>query len=175
MGQRTVLSRQVATALNTFVRDFVVRQAVGEDAGPLAALIHRAFEDYRGRLIPPSGAHAETSASLVAAMGKGAAFLAEAQGGLIACIFAELRSDRIYLGRLAVDPAHRRAGLGAVMLAEAERYARRQGVGRLKLGVRLVLSDNIVLFQKVGFEIVGQRSHPGFSVPTYHVMEKQLP
>jgi phosphinothricin acetyltransferase len=107
-------------------------------------------------------------------MAKGAAFLAEAEAAPVACIFAEVRPDRVYIGRLAVDQACRGAGLGAAMLAEVERFARTQGVPCLELGVRLVLADNISLFQKVGFKIVGQRSHPGFNVPTYHVMEKRL-
>lgn len=160
--------------LKSAVRGIVMRQAASADAPALAGLIHRAFEAYRGHLVPPSGAHAETPASLAAAMAKGAAFLAEAGTGSVACIFAEVRQDRVYIGRLAVDPACRGAGLGAAMLAEAERFARTQKVPCMELGVRLVLTDNISLFQKVGFKIVGQRSHPGFAVPTYHVMEKRL-
>jgi ribosomal protein S18 acetylase RimI-like enzyme len=152
----------------------VLRPAVAADAAALADLIHRAFAGYVGRLTPPSGAHAETPETLAAAMGKGAAFLAEVSGAPIACIFAELRPDRVYIGRLAVDPSRRRLGLAVSLLAEAERFARARGMGCLELGVRLVLTDNISLFQKVGFEIVGQRSHPGFTVPTYHVMEKRL-
>lgn len=151
-----------------------IRQAQPADGAALADLIHRAFAGYLGKLVPPSGAHAETPESLAAAMGKGAAFLAEAGATPIACIFAEIRPDRVYVGRLAVDPGRRRSGLGERMLAEAERLARERGVTRLELGVRLVLHDNISLFQKVGFKIIGQKSHPGFTVPTFHVMEKRL-
>lgn len=140
----------------------------------LVDLIHRAFEPYRGVLVPDSGAHAETAATLAASLGKDAAFRALLDGRLVGCVFAERRPDRVYLGRLAVDPACRGQGIGAALLAAVEAYARAEGVGVIELGVRLVLADNIRLFQRAGFVIIRQESHNGFDVPTYHVMEKAL-
>ena len=140
----------------------------------LADLIHRAFEPYRGVLVPDSGAHAETVATLAAALRRGAAFRALLDGRLVGCVFAERRPDRVYLGRLAVDPACRGQGIGASLLAAVEAYAKSEGVGLIELGVRLVLLDNIRLFQRAGFVIIRQDSHRGFDLPTYHVMEKIL-
>jgi GNAT superfamily N-acetyltransferase len=152
----------------------IIDRAEPADCPALADLIHRAFEPYRGVLVPDSGAHAETAATLAAALVKGAAFRAFRDETLIGCIFAERRPDRVYLGRLAVDPARRGQGVGWALLAAVEGYAREVGAPRLELGVRLVLADNIRLFQRAGYVITGQASHPGFDVPTYHVMEKEL-
>jgi GNAT superfamily N-acetyltransferase len=152
----------------------LIEPAEASHCPDLVDLIHRAFAAYRGKLVPESGAHAETVETLVAALAKGAAFRAHLGGRLVGCIFAERRPDRVYLGRLAVDPAWRGQGVGAALLAAAEAYARDLDAPALELGVRLVLLDNIRLFQRAGFVITAQRSHPGFVEPTYHVMEKRL-
>lgn len=140
----------------------------------LAALIHRAFAGYRGVLVPDSGAHGETPDTLAAALLRGRAYRAVMDGEPVGCLFTETCPDRIYLGRLAVDPAWRRRGIGQALMAAAEVDARAAGMPRMELGVRLMLHDNIRLFQRAGYVITGQRSHPGFAAPTYHVMEKRL-
>ena len=43
---------------------FVLQPAGAADIPVLLHLIHAAFEEMRGRLDPPSGAHAETAGSL---------------------------------------------------------------------------------------------------------------
>lgn len=152
----------------------LIEPATAAHCPDLVDLIHRAFAAYRGRLVPESGAHAETAASLVTALEKGAAFRAVREGHLVGCIFTEVRPDRLYLGRLAVDPAARGQGIGLALLQAAEGFARDRGLPHLELGVRLVLLDNIRLFQRAGFIITRQDRHPGFAEPTYHVMEKVL-
>lgn len=154
--------------------NLVIDRAEAAHCPDLADLIHRAFAAYRGKLVPDSGAHAETPATLAAALEKGAAFRARRDGELVGCLFTETRPDRLYLGRLAVDPAQRGQGIGAALLAAAEAHARALNLSRLELGVRLVLLDNIRLFQRAGFKIIRQDSHPGFTEPTYHVMEKEV-
>ena len=42
----------------------VLREATHDDIPTLVALIRTAFEEYRGRLQPPSGAHRETAESI---------------------------------------------------------------------------------------------------------------
>jgi GNAT superfamily N-acetyltransferase len=108
------------------------------------------------------------------ALQRGPAFLVEDAAMPCACIFAEDRLDRLYLGRLAVAPDARRRGLARALLQEAEGYARSVGAPLMELNVRIALSDNIRLFQRAGFAITEQRSHPGFTIPTYYVMEKRL-
>jgi len=50
------------------VDSWVLREATEADAGTLLALVRAAFEEFRGRLDPPSGAHAETLESVYAAV-----------------------------------------------------------------------------------------------------------
>jgi hypothetical protein len=55
-----------------------------------------------------------------------------------------------------------------------ESAARAIGQVRLHLGTRLVLLDNRRLFASCGFVEVSQQAHPGYTEPTWVVMEKRL-
>ena len=151
---------------------FQILPAEAGDLPDIISLIHAAFAEHR-LLVPPSSADKETEVGLRAVLGHGTVFKAVA-AGLIGCVVAERRPGRLYLGRLAVAPAWRRRGVAQGLLAAVEGFARGAGVTLLELNVRLVLRGNIRLFEGAGFRIVGQRCHPGFTVPTYHVMHKRL-
>ena len=86
----------------------------------LAALINIAFrvelpfiEDDR---INPRGVRAY--------MGKGKFLIAEDSAGLVGCVYAELRSDRGYLGLLGVEPRRQGTGLGRRLMDAAEEFFR---------------------------------------------------
>jgi ribosomal protein S18 acetylase RimI-like enzyme len=80
----------------------------------------------------------------------------------------------LYLSRLAVHPEHRRRGIARALVDEAEREARRRGLARMTLGVRLVLEDNRRLFASCGFVETTLHHHEGFSEPTWVAMERRL-
>lgn len=139
----------------------------------LVDLIHLCFAEL-ATLTPPSGAAGETVATLGALLDKGALFMALAGAELVGCVAAERRGREVYIGRLSVRPDRRRQGVAQGLLAAAEAYAREVGAAALTLNVRLVLAGNIRLFERAGYRITGQGSHPGFAVPTYHIMRKDL-
>ncbi|MEJ1976892.1 MAG: hypothetical protein WDN49_13075 [Acetobacteraceae bacterium] len=56
----------------------------------------------------------------------------------------------------------------------AEAEARRRGLRRVHLSVRLSLSDNRRLFAACGYRETEQHSHPGYAEPTSVTMEKGL-
>jgi predicted GNAT family N-acyltransferase len=56
------------------------------------------------------------------------------------------------LGRMAVEPDHRRRGLGAALLAEAERVARDSGIRRIVLHAQVYAES---LYAGAGYERVG--------------------
>ena len=71
-------------------------------------------------------------------------------------------------------PAWRGRGIARALLAAGEAEARRRGLERMTLRVRLTLEDNQRLFAGFGFAPVGQGAHPGYREPTFLVMEKRL-
>ncbi len=151
-----------------------LREAQADDAPALASLLHAAFEQYRGKLDPPSGVHLETAATLRAKMLHARAVLASLNGKTAGCVFYEPQGQSIYLGRLAVLPAYRRHGIARALVAYVETQARARGIPRVQLGVRLALPQLIAYYEGLGYRIVSYERHAGYPEPTYVFMEKAL-
>jgi GNAT superfamily N-acetyltransferase len=71
-------------------------------------------------------------------------------------------------------PAWRGQGIARALLAAGEAEARRRGLKRMTLRVRLALGENQRLFAGFGFAPAGQGAHPGYRQPTFLLMEKRL-
>lgn len=142
-----------------------------------APLVHRlmiaAFEEYRGVLDPPSGAHVETVDDVIEAMGEGGAVLAWLDGEAIGSGRWKVDGDHIYIGRVSVLTAFRGRGAAHAMLQHMEEIARAQGVLTLRLGVRMLLPQNIDLYAKIGYHIVEVIKHPKGNAEVVF-MEKSL-
>lgn len=153
----------------------VLRPATIGDASVLAVTIAAAFEQYRGRLVPESGAFRETADGIAAELKKGAgAIIAERNGVVLGCVMIKLEEDDLYLGRLSVVPAARGQGLAARLIEAVEDEARRRGMPGVRLGVRVVLTGNQRLFQSLGYREISREAHEGFDHPTSINMRKAL-
>lgn len=152
-----------------------LRPADATDAPTLLHLIHAAFEEMRGRLDPPSGAHAESIASLQAlfARGEGAA-LATLDGAAAGCVFFVRTGVEMYAHRLAVLPSRRRKGVGRALMNCVEERAAAAGCAYVRVGVRLALSGNLAFFERLGYTAIVEDSHPGYRTPTYAHMVKEF-
>lgn len=151
------------------------RPLVPADAARALALIRAAFRAQSVPTDPPSGALRETGESIAAAIAEGGgACIEEAAGEMVAALLWRPEGDGLYLGRLAVRPDRRRRGLARALVAAAEAEARRRGLTRLTLGVRLALEDNRRLFESCGFVETGRTAHAGYAQPTSADMEKRL-
>jgi predicted N-acetyltransferase YhbS len=153
----------------------VLRAAVEADAPLLAATIAESFAQYRGRLVPESGAFQETADSIAAELKKGAgAFIAESNGETLGCVMTKPMEGDLYFGRLSVLPAARGLGVAKRLIAAVETEARRLGLAGVRLGVRVVLTDNQRLFASMGYLETDREAHPGFDYPTSINMRKRL-
>ena len=99
----------------------------------------------------------------------------ERGGVMVGVVLWNEEDGALYISRLSVNPEHRRQGIARALIDAAEREARRQGLPRMTLGVRLELEENRRLFRSCGFEETTFRSHEGFSEPTWVMMERRLP
>ena len=151
-----------------------IRNAGLEEAPAVLAVMLAAFAQYRGTLVPESSAFKETPDTVRAKIARGGAVVAERDGRILATTLYEPEDDSLYIGRLAVLPEARRAGLAAVLIDAVEAIARARSIPRLTLSVRLALADNIRLFTRLGFRETGREAHPGFTAPTSMNMEKVL-
>ena len=154
----------------------VLRAATVDDAAGIAAVIAASFEQYRGRLVPESGAFRETAATIAAELDAGAgAIVAERNGELLGCVLIEEQEGDLYFGRLSVLPSARGQGLAKHLIDAVEAEASRRGLAGVRLGVRVVLTDNQRLFMSLGYRETSREAHPGFDHPTSINMRKPLP
>jgi len=153
----------------------VLRGAMIADAAVLAATIAAAFEQYRGKLVPPSGAFGETADSIAHELANGAgAIVAERNSIVVGCVMTKLEDGDLYLGRLAVLPAARGMGLARRLIAAVEAEARARRLPGVRLGVRIALVANQKLFNALGYREISREAHPGFDQPTSINMRKTL-
>jgi ribosomal protein S18 acetylase RimI-like enzyme len=153
----------------------VLRPATMADAAALAATIAAAFEQYRGRLVPESGAFGETAQSIAAELAKDAgAIVAERNGAIVGCVITKMYEGDLYFGRLSVLPAARGLGLAGRLIEAVETEARSRGLPGVRLGVRIALASNQKLFNSLGYREISREAHPGFDHFTSINMRKRL-
>ena len=61
----------------------------------------------------------------------------------------------LYVGRVAVLPAHRGRGVATALMAWCERLAADRGLREVRLGVRLGLARNEALYRRLGYRTTG--------------------
>ncbi len=154
----------------------VLRTGTAGDAAAIARVIAASFEQYRGKLNPESGAFRETANGIAAELNKcTGAIVAERNGEMLGCVLVEELEGDLYFGRLSVVPSARGQGLAKRLIDAVEAEARRRGLPGVRLGVRVVLTDNQRLFQALGYRETSREAHPGFDHPTSINMRKPLP
>ncbi len=156
--------------------DFQLHDAGMEDAVLLTYLITTAFEDQRGKIMPPSGAHDESPDKIRAKLEQGGGILAMAVGEAAGCVlYYPTSADQMYLGRLAVLPKFRQQGLALALVEAVEAKALSVGYSSVTLSVRTALPKNRAFFERMGYVLTTYDYHPGYTEPTFVHMVKALP
>jgi len=70
-----------------------VHDAFASDARLLHQLLQRAFEEYEGKLDPPSGANLETVSSIEHKLAEGGAFICRQADLAVGCVFYAPKND----------------------------------------------------------------------------------
>jgi ribosomal protein S18 acetylase RimI-like enzyme len=153
---------------------WTLREAGDADVPIIVELIHAAFKEYDGVLDPPSGAHKESEEKIRQQLATDRAVLAFADGQAVACVLYRHGGDHMYFGRLAVLPGYRSRGIATALIDYVEARARELGLPRLRLGVRLALTRVRARYERLGYQVIEERRHEGYTVPTYVMMEKLL-
>jgi GNAT superfamily N-acetyltransferase len=159
---------------DTSIPSLELRPACLEDAPVLRSILHAAFEEYRDKLDPPSGAHHETVEVIARKLQEGQAVMALVAGQPAGCVFCQPKGDHLYLGRLAVLPAYRRRGVARGLIDYVEQQAKTMGFPCVQLGVRIALPHVCDYYLRLGYGIVDAGTHAGYPEPTFYVMEKEI-
>jgi predicted GNAT family N-acyltransferase len=121
-----------------------VRQAAGpEEIDTALALRERVFVGQQGVTLAADQDGLDSTATHIVAVD---------DGRLVGTCRLVFEDGLARLGRMAVEPSHRGRGLGAAILAEAERAARAEGAVRIRLHAQTAA---VTLYQRGGFEAVG--------------------
>jgi hypothetical protein len=91
--------------------NITIRKVGVERASKVLGIMQLAFEEYRGRLVPPSGALTETAEDVRTAIRGGGAFFAFAGDTAVGSACYRLFPDHAYAERVAVLPEHRGKGV----------------------------------------------------------------
>ena len=116
-----------------------------------------------GNRVQPEAVRGKYIDGLYAACGRtrGTILVAEIEGRMVGfvCILSRVESEVMvelireyaYITDLVVLEPHRRSGIGAELMREAEYYARSRGASRIRVGVLAANSAAHALYRKLGY------------------------
>lgn len=136
----------------------------------ILSLISECFAFMEGRIDPPSSVHRLTQASIRQQATEGEIWTIGRPPHAV--VFLTPKSDRLYLGKLAVSENKRGAGLARQLVTLAVRRAVVHGLPTLELQTRVELVENHIAFTRLGFVKTGETAHPGYYSPTSITMCK---
>lgn len=79
--------------------------------------------------------------------------VAEIDGKLVGVLMAGYEGRRGWINSFAVDPAHRKRGIGRALMVEAERLLRAAGCPKINLQVRPDNKDAVEFYRRLGYEV----------------------
>ncbi|MBB4093669.1 GNAT family N-acetyltransferase [Brucella pecoris] len=152
-------------------------EAIGENFRQWEELLHLIRDSFAymdGVIDPPSSAILLTVENLRQKAQEETGFAAFIGNELIGCVFIREKTDGFYLGKLAVVPAFEGRGIGRLLIQKAEDVAIAKGKPSIELQVRIELTRNRAVFEKLGYSKIAETAHPGYSRPTSITMRKEI-
>jgi GNAT superfamily N-acetyltransferase len=146
-----------------------------DDWPALLALLQQAFAYMVPRIDPPSSLDQMGVAELRRKATDDCLIIASDGQLLLACVFAAVHDDCVYVGKLAVADQARGRGLARQLLAAAEQVAREHQRAFLELQTRIELVENQQTFAALGFVEVARTAHPGYTRPTSITLRRPVP
>ena len=150
------------------------RLASVDEAASIASVLHQAFIQYES--LYTAAAFAITTPpprEIEQRWNEGPVWSALQNGRLVGTVAAVAKDDALSIRSMAVLPSARGQGIGKILLAEVERFARAGGFRRLLLSTTPFLDDAIHLYERFGFERTPDGPHDLAGTPLF-TMEKKL-
>lgn len=139
---------------------FRIRAAAVEEAEQVLFAMRAAFEEYRGKLYPESGALSETLEDVRSGIASGGAFLAFADEAIAGSARYRVFPGHVYGERIGVLPPYRGRGIAAALTNAIESSASDRGVAQVHVKVRASLTSNLRLYEKLGYRVLASEPYP---------------
>ena len=154
------------------IRNITIRFATANHAEAIASLLLESFVGYES-LYTPEGfaATAITGDQIIARMSEGPVWVAVHEEDILGTVSVVAGAESLYIRGMAVLPAARSRGIGALLLTNVEEFARTEGFSRLFLGTTPFLDRAIRLYERFGFRRTSESPHELFGTPLF-TMEK---
>ncbi len=136
-----------------------IRPARPQDVEAVRQLVQAAYSHYVARLGKPPGPMLDDYGRRVA---DGQAWVLEDGGELAGVLILEDADGILLLDNLAVSPAAQSRGYGRALIAFAEQEARRRGYAVLRLYTNALMTENLALYERLGFRETGRVTEKGY-------------
>lgn len=136
---------------NNTEAEIQLRPATSGDVPAILAVTAAAYAPYTGRIDPPSGVLDETPESVQRSLEQGGVIVAQAGAEIVGVVRYQSYADHVYLGRLAVHPSWQKRGIGRRLIAAVEEWTILLGLDEVRLNVRHELTENQLLYKRLGY------------------------
>lgn len=137
----------------------MMRAAEPRDLPAIEAVVRAAYTVYLPRMTQPPGPMRADYAALVR---EGTVTVVEREGAVVGLVVLIEGEDHLLLDNVAVAPEWQGRGLGRRLIAYAEREALRRGFRELRLYTHVSMTENVVLYTRLGFEETHRGKQAGF-------------
>jgi ribosomal protein S18 acetylase RimI-like enzyme len=125
-----------------------IRPATRDDLSAVQEIVRAAYTHYIDRIGREPGPMLDDYAALIA---DARVYVGERADGVQGILVLLPRDGAMLLDNVAVAPAAQGSGLGRLLLEFAERSAIEQGYGTIKLYTNEAMTENIALYEKIGY------------------------
>lgn len=118
------------------------------DASAIGDLVERAYRPYVGRI---GREPAPMLADVAALIGAGRVRVARMDRVVCGVIVMWVEADHLYVDAIAVDPPRQGSGIGAALLADADRAAADSGRAEIRLYTNAAMTENLSYYPRRDF------------------------
>jgi ribosomal protein S18 acetylase RimI-like enzyme len=136
-----------------------IRPAIAADEAAITGVVHDAYRHYIARIGREPGPMGDDYAARIAA---GQSWVLDDAGAVAGIVVIEATPGHFLLDNIAVSPAFQGRGYGRILMEFVEGRAREAGYDHVRLYTHVMMTENIALYQKLGFVETGRVSEKGF-------------
>ncbi len=138
---------------------FSILPAQLADAEQVALCVEAAYQHYIARIGKPPGPMLDDYADIIS---QHLVWIIKHEGQVVGLIVLMEKEYGILLDNMAVHPAYQGKRLGRRLMAFAEREAPQRGFNELHLYTHEKMSENLKIYEKLGFVETARRSEGGY-------------